>query len=141
MTPAFATPHPDDSHQDLSLPASGWDLHVGRGPHLRPALEVHTSHGLVDIAVAGGFETPLVRGALRGRRMTHRWALAWGHLPSGTEEVVVEFHARRGSEHVTATLVAGAFWVAEAPGSFRAITVAAMPALSAERVRLRRHRS
>jgi hypothetical protein len=141
MTPVFATPlPPDDSHEDLSLPESGWDLHVGRGTHLRPALEIHTLHGVIDIAVAGGFDTPLVRGALRGRNLARRWALAWGHLPPGTAAVVVEFRARRGSKHVTATSVAGAFWVAEAPGSFRSVAVAAEPTRSTARIRLRRHR-
>jgi hypothetical protein len=139
MTAAFATPlPPDGSHQDLPLPASGWTLHVGRGPLLRPALEVHTSHGLVDVAVAEGFAAPLVRGALRGRHLTRRWALAWGHLPSGTTEVIVEFRARQRSERVKATAIAGAFWVAEAPGRYRSATVAT--GRSATRVRLHRHR-
>ncbi|GAA2093728.1 hypothetical protein [Actinomadura alba] len=139
MTSAFATPlPPDDSHQNLSLPESGWELHIGRGPLLRPALEVHTFHGLVDVAVAGGFDEPLVRGALRGRHMTRRWALAWGHLPSGAADVIVDFRARRGSMRVTATRVAGAFWVAEAPGSFHSAIVAA--GRSTMRVRLHRHR-
>jgi hypothetical protein len=118
---------PEDSHQDLALPESGWELHVGRGSHLRPALEVHTGDGLIDIAVAGGLDTPLLRGAVRGRGPS-RWALAWGHLPPGAGSVVVEFQGRHGPRLVPAAQIAGAFWAAEAPGDFRSVTATVTPA-------------
>ncbi|MCW2902926.1 MAG: hypothetical protein JWO67_5191 [Streptosporangiaceae bacterium] len=143
MTRTAATP-PENAHQDLSLPASGWDLHIGRGPHLRPALEVHTGDGLVDVAVAGGRDMTLLRGALRGRRAARPWAVAWGHLPPGAGEITVEFRARRGSRRVSATQLAGAFWVAETPGHFRSVAVAVSPDAGAapqSATRLRRHRS
>ena len=217
---------PPDS-PDLFLPESGWDLHIGRGSRAettgwRPALEVHTGDGLIDVAVAGGLDQTLLRGALRGRRAGRRqgrwgtgrtagrWALAWGHLPadsasgpqvdlpsglqadlpsspqtdlpsgpqadlpsgpqvdppagpdlradlgtgaqagtdpatgpqtvtgSGAVEVIVEFRTRRTTRRVKATAIAGAFWVAEAPGGFRSVAVSTGPRRVA--ARLRRYR-
>ncbi|MCW2889083.1 MAG: hypothetical protein JWL58_5945 [Streptosporangiaceae bacterium] len=160
MAPILTTP-PDSP--DLSLPESGWDLHIGRGSRAettgwRPALEVHTGDGLIDVAVAGGLDQTLLRGALRGRRAGRRhgrwdtdraagrWALAWGHLPDvpqpgtdpATTEVIVEFRTRRTTRRVIATAVAGAFWVAEAPGGFRSVAVSTGPRRAA--ARLRRYR-
>jgi hypothetical protein len=245
MAPLLTTP-PDSP--DLSLPESGWDLHIGRGSRAettgwRPALEVHTGDGLIDVAVAGGLDQTLLRGALRGRRSGRRqgrwgtargegrWALAWGHLPAGPDsgpqvdlqtgpqagphtapqagphmgpqadlhgdlqagtdpgigattdphagsdpgsspsdpytggprtdphtggsrsgptpdpyagsgsgavEVIVEFRTRRTTRRVKATAIAGAFWVAEAPGGFRSVAVSTGPRQVA--ARLRRYR-
>jgi hypothetical protein len=156
---------PPESSQ-LSLPESGWDLRIGRGSRAetadwRPALEVHTRNGLIDVAVAGGLDHTLLRGALWGRttrphrrwrgmaKGTDRWALAWGHLPTGPDgtdlqpglgalEVVVEFRTRRRIQRVTATAIAGAFWVAEVPGEFRSVAVTTGTRRAA--ARLRRYR-
>lgn len=100
------------------LPVSGWELHVGRGSRDRPALEVHTGDGLIDVAVAGGLDAALVRGAVRGRH----WSVAWGQLPPGGE-VLVEFRAGRSVRRVPAVTIAGAFWAAETPGRFRTVVV------------------
>jgi hypothetical protein len=100
------------------LPESGWELRVGRGSRDRPALEVHTGDGLIDVAVAGGKEAVVLRGAVRGRR----FSVAWGQLPPGGE-VLVEFRAGNASRTVTAVTVAGAFWAAEVPGRFREVVV------------------
>jgi hypothetical protein len=100
------------------LPESGWELRVGRGSGDRPALEVHTGDGLIDVAVAGGPGAVLVRGAVRGRQ----FSAAWGHLPPGGE-VLVEFRAGNASRTVAAVTVAGTFWAAEVPGRFREVVV------------------
>jgi hypothetical protein len=100
------------------LPESGWELRVGRGSGNRPALEVHTGDGLIDVAVAGGRGAALVRGAVRGRR----FSVAWGQLPPGGE-VLIEFRAGSTSRPAVAVIVAGAFWAAEAPGRFREVVV------------------
>jgi hypothetical protein len=101
-----------------ALPQSGWELRVGRGSGERPALEVHTGDGLIDVAVAGGRGAVLVRGAVRGRE----FSVAWGQLPAGGE-VLVEFRAGGSSRTVPAVTVAGAFWAAEVPGRFREVVV------------------
>jgi hypothetical protein len=100
------------------LPESGWELRVGRGSEDRPALEVHTGDGLIDVAVAGGRGAVLVRGAVRGRQ----FSVAWGQLPPGGE-VLVEFRAGGSARTVPAVTVAGAFWAAEVPGRFREVIV------------------
>jgi hypothetical protein len=100
------------------LAASGWELRVGRGSRQRPALEVHTGDGLIDVAVAGGLDAALIRGAVRGRD----WSVAWGELPPGGE-VLVEFHGRGPVAKTTAVTIAGAFWVAEVPGRYRSVVV------------------
>lgn len=102
----------------VALPLSGWELRVGRGSGDRTALEVHTGDGLIDVAVAGGRGTVLVRGAVRGRE----FSVAWGHLPAGGE-VLVEFRAGGSSRTVPAVTVAGAFWAAEVPGRYRSVVV------------------
>ena len=101
-----------------SLPQSGWTLRLGRGSGDRPALEVHTGDGLIDVAVAGGRGTALVRGAVRGRR----FSVAWGQLPPGGE-VLVEFRAGSASAKVAAVTVAATFWAAEVPGPYREVVV------------------
>ncbi|GAA4610446.1 hypothetical protein GCM10023195_42880 [Actinoallomurus liliacearum] len=115
------------------LTASGWELRVGRGSRRRPALEVHTGDGLIDVAVPGGLDASLVRGAVRGRR----WSVAWGELPPGGE-VLVEFHAKGSVVKVPAVTIAGAFWVAEVPGRYRSVAVTT--AVDQVSVRLRRFR-
>jgi hypothetical protein len=115
------------------LPASGWELRVGRGSRDRPALEVHTGDGLIDVAVPGGLDAALVRGALRA----HRWSLAWGELPPGGE-VLVEFRTKRSVLRVPAVTIAGAFWAAEVPGRYRSVEVTT--AVDRVSTRLRRFR-
>jgi hypothetical protein len=115
------------------LAASGWELRVGRGSRHRPALEVHTGDGLIDVAVAGGRGAALIRGAVRGGD----WSLAWGELPPGGE-VLVEFHTKGRVLKAAAVTIAGAFWVAEVPGRYRSIVV--ITAVDRVSVRLRRFR-
>ncbi|MCO6007615.1 hypothetical protein NE236_21800 [Actinoallomurus purpureus] len=115
------------------LSASGWELRVGRGSRHRPALEVHTGDGLIDVAVAAGLDASLVRGAVRGRR----WSVAWGELPPGGE-VLVEFHAKGSIVKAPAVTIAGAFWVAEVPGRYRSVVVTT--AVDRVSTRLRRFR-
>jgi hypothetical protein len=100
------------------MPASGWELRLGRGSDDRPALEVYTGDGLIDVAVAGGRGSALVRGAVRGPG----WSVVWGQLPDGGD-VSVEFRAGHTSRTVRAVTVAGAFWAAETPGRFRSVVV------------------
>src|SRR3954465_13873192 len=100
----------------LPLPLSGWELRAGRGSGDRTALEVYTGDGLIDVAVAGGRGTALVRGAVRGRA----FSVAWGRLPPGGR-VRVEFRRGSASRTVPAVTVAGAFWVAEVPGRHREV--------------------
>lgn len=119
------------------LPESGWGLRIGRGSHDRPALEVYTDDGLIDVAVAGGLDSALVRGAVRGVRGDHRWAVAWGNLPRGGD-VLVEFRSGDEVRSATAVTVAGVFWVAEAPGGFRSVVVTT--AVGRAEYRLRRFR-
>ncbi|GAA4636378.1 hypothetical protein GCM10023196_085870 [Actinoallomurus vinaceus] len=112
------------------LPASGWELRVGRGSRRRPALEVHTGDGLIDVAVARGVDTALIRGAVSGRG----WSIAWGELPPGGE-VLVEFHAGRSVLKAPAVTIAGAFWVAEVPKRFRSVVVTTAVGRVSHRVR------
>src|SRR3569833_2623405 len=100
------------------LPESGWELHIGRVSKDRPALEVHTGDGLIDVAVAGGPGAALVRGAEQGRGIS----VARGKLTPGgdvREERRAGGTARRG----TAVTGAGAVWAAEVPGRFRQVGV------------------
>src|SRR3954471_17394757 len=105
-------------HAATELPQSGLEVRLSRGSENRPALEVHTGDGLIDVAVAGGRGAALVRGAVRGRD----FSVAWGQLPAGGE-VLVEFRTGGSSRTVTAVTVAGAFWAAEVPGRFRQVVV------------------
>ncbi len=115
------------------LPESGWELRVGRGSGDRPALEVHTGDGLIDVAVAGGRGAVLVRGAVRGRE----FSVAWGQLPAGGAGLV-EVRAGGASRTVPAVTVAGAFWAAEVPARFREVIVTT--AVDREAYRLHRFR-
>jgi len=118
------------AHAPTSLPESGWELRIGRGSRDRPALEMYTRDGLVDVTVADGLNAALVRGAMRGRH----WSLAWGQLPRGGGDVLVEFRSGGSARSTPAITVAGAFWVAEVPGRFRSVAV------DRESFRLRRFR-
>lgn len=100
------------------LPKSGWRLHLGRASGDRPAMEVHTGDGLIDVAVAYEPAGPLVRGAVRGRG----FSVAWGQLPPGGE-VLVEFRSGASARTVTAVTVANTFWAAEVPGRWRDVVV------------------
>lgn len=128
---------------EVSLAVSGWELRVGRGSRWRPALEVHTGDGLIDVAVAGGLDSGLLRGALRGRRRDGRaWALAWGHLADGERTAPsVAFQTGRAGRDIrqaTAQVIADSFWVAEMPGSYRSVTVSGES--GSDSARLRRYR-
>ncbi len=122
------------------LPESGWELRLGRGSRDRPALEVHTGDGLIDIVVAGGLDAALLRGAVRGTAGGRAWSAAWGRLPPG-EEVLVEFRSgrlpfrRRRTRRVPAITLAGSFWAAEAPGRYRSVLVTTATGRVAFRVR------
>ena len=119
----------------IPLPESGWEIRVGRGSRDRAALEVYTGDGLIDVAVAGGRGAALVRGAVRGRR----WSVAWGLLP-GAGDVTVEFRTGGTVRRVPAVTVGRAFWVAEAPGSFRTVDVTSEAEHSSFRLRRFRER-
>lgn len=119
------------------LPESGWELRLGRGSRDRPALEVHTGDGLVDVAVAGALDAALLRGAVRGRD----WSVAWGQLPPGGE-VLVEFRPgrsvlrrRRRARRVTPVTLAGSFWAAETPGRFGSVQVTTSTGRFVHRIR------
>lgn len=116
------------------LPESGWELRVGRGSRDRAALEVHTGDGLIDVAIAGGLDAALVRGAVRGRR----WSVAWGQLPRGGD-VLVEFRSGNSMRRVPAITIAGAFWAAEVPGRFRSAVVTTAADRASFRLRRFRH--
>jgi len=123
----------------LVLPASGWDVRIGQGSRWRPALEMHTTDGLIDVAVAGGLGQAMLRGALRGRTEKRSWALAWGQLPEGWRNapLTVQFRAGRTTREAEATVLADAFWVAEAEGVYRSVIVSA--GLASRSVRLHRY--
>lgn len=129
---------PDGSY----LPLSGWLLRIGRGSRGRPALEIYTQDGLMDVVVAGVVDAALLRGAMYGRTDGRRWSLAWGHLPPGGQ-VTVEFRGRARAcdvfrtEPVVHRVIAGRFWVAEIPGFHS--TAAVVDGEMAIAVRLRRH--
>ena len=120
------------------LPLSGWLLRVGRGSRGRPALEIYTRDGLIDVAVADVADPALLRGAMYGRTDGRKWSLAWGHLPPGGQ-VSVEFRTSSRTEPAVHRVIAGRFWVAEIPG-FQS-TVALVDGEIATAVHLRRHYS
>ncbi|MCW2938085.1 MAG: hypothetical protein JWN00_1070 [Actinomycetia bacterium] len=120
------------------LPLSGWLLRVGRGSRGRPALEIYTPDGLMDVAVAGLAATALLRGAMYGRTGRRKWSLAWGHLPPGGQ-VTVEFRSRTRTEPAAHRVIADRFWVAEIPGFQSTVTLVNGEIATA--VHLRRHHS
>lgn len=108
------------------LPVSGCTVRVGTGSHGRPALEVYAGDGtLLDVAVADALGSALLRGGIRGGPGSSSWSLAWGHVWDGGPEPVVMFGSRRGVRLGATALIAGSFWVSEAPGRGRSVTVEA----------------
>lgn len=107
--------------RDVRLPLSGWLLRVGRGSEGRPALEVHSGAGLIDVSVVSTLCVSLLRGGRSGERAGAHWTLAWGQLPPGADVVEACFRGWRRSRSVQALTVADAFWVAEVEGRFRSV--------------------
>lgn len=93
----------------------------------RAAMEVLDGTGVIGVHVDTVFCSALL-GALRARRGGPPWALAWGGLPPDGGRPAVTFLGRRCGRvpRVAADVevVAGRFWVAWAPGRFRAVKVA-----------------
>lgn len=110
---------------ELRLPLSGWLLRIGRGSAGRPALEVHSAAGLLDVSVLSTLSVSPLRGARHSGRAAARWSLAWGQLPPGADLVEVDFRGWRRGVRVQAFTVAEGFWVAEAGGRFRTVTCSA----------------
>ncbi|MEU6328872.1 hypothetical protein ABZ851_16605 [Streptomyces sp. NPDC047049] len=109
----------------LRLPLSGWLLRLARGSEGRPALEVHSAAGLIDVSVVSTLCVSPVRGARRGGGPAAPWSLAWGQLPPGADVVGVSFRGWRSSRCVQAVTLADAYWVAEVDGRFRSVTCSA----------------
>jgi hypothetical protein len=112
---------------ETCLARSGYVVRIGRGSEGRAALQVHDARGdLLDVAVAHSFVSMLLRGSVRGGGSDGTWAVAWGQLPPGCDDVAVLFAGR--SEPVLPvrpTIIARAFWVAEVGGDFRTVSAAA----------------
>ncbi len=111
--------------RDVRLPLSGWLLRVGRGSEGRPALEVHSGAGLIDVSVVSTLCVSPLRGGRYGGRAGRDWTLAWGQLPPGADVVETCFRGWRRSRSVQALTVADAFWVAEVGGRFRSVRCSA----------------
>ncbi|RXS82189.1 hypothetical protein EST92_15060 [Streptomyces sp. TM32] len=110
----------------LRLPLSGWWLRIARGSEGRPALEVHSRAGLIDVSVLSTLSvSPLRGGRHSGRSAATHWSLAWGQLPPDGDIVEADFRGWRRSRCVQAYTVADAFWVAEVGGRFRSVTCSA----------------
>ncbi|MFE1177039.1 hypothetical protein [Streptomyces sp. NPDC058773] len=109
----------------LRLPLSGWLLRLARGSEGRPALEVHSGAGLIDVSVVSTLCVSPLRGARRSGGTEARWSLAWGQLPPGADVVEATFRAWRRSVSVQAVTLADAYWVAEVDGHFRSVTCSA----------------
>ncbi|GAA4629956.1 hypothetical protein GCM10023196_053400 [Actinoallomurus vinaceus] len=114
-------------YSETSLPRSGFTVRIGRGTEDRPALQIHDASGrLVDVAVAHSFVSVLLRGGVRSGRGEGLWALSWGQLTPGRDDVAVLFAGRSDAvQPVRPIIIAGAFWVAEAGGDFRTVSAAA----------------
>ena len=109
----------------VRLPISGWLLRTARSSTGRPALEVHSPAGLIDVSVMSRLGvSPLREGWHSGRSVT-RWSLAWGQLPHDADVVEVSFRGWRRSLCVQAYTVADAFWVAEVGDQYRLVTCSA----------------
>ncbi|MEU5211946.1 hypothetical protein [Streptomyces sp. NPDC020742] len=111
-----------DGRRALRLPLSGWQLRLGRGSGGRPALEVHSGAGLIDVSVTGTLSVSALRGGRYGGRAGAWWSLAWGQLPPGADVVEASFRGWRRDVRVQALTFADAFWVAEVGGRFRSVT-------------------
>lgn len=110
---------------ELRLPLSGWSLRIARGSEDRPALEVHSRAGLIDVSVMGALSVSPLRGGRHSGRSATRWSLAWGQLPPGADIVEASFRGWRRTLCVQAYTVADAFWVAEVGDRFRSVTCSA----------------
>lgn len=110
---------------ELRLPLSGWLLRIARGSAGRPALEVHSAAGLLDVSVPSTLSVSALRGARHSGPAAAPWSLAWGQLPPGADLVEVDFRGWRRGVRVQAFTVAEGFWVAEAGGRFRSVTCSA----------------
>ncbi|TJZ42225.1 hypothetical protein FCH28_34985 [Streptomyces piniterrae] len=119
---------------ELRLPRSGWLLRIARGSAGRPALEVHSEAGLIDVSVLTTLGVTPLRGGRRSGRSASRWSLAWGQLPPGADVVEATFRARRRGLRVQALTIADAFWVAEVGDRFRSVTCSAGTTLVTARV-------
>ncbi|MCF3147490.1 hypothetical protein [Streptomyces platensis] len=107
------------------MPLSGWLLRLARGSEGRPALEVHSGAGLIDVSVVSTLCVSPLRGARRSGGTATRWSLAWGQLPPGADVVEVAFRGWRRGVRVQAVTLADAYWVAEVEGHFRSVTCSA----------------
>lgn len=133
-SPAGSTTLTVPEPRDLRLPLSGWMLRLARNPEGRPALEVHSGAGLMDVSVVSTLCFSPLRGGWNGGRPGARWSLAWGQLPPGADVVEVCFRRWRRNWSVQALTVADAFWVAEVGDRFRSVTCTAGAALATARV-------
>ncbi|SEF85270.1 hypothetical protein SAMN04489712_102273 [Thermomonospora echinospora] len=127
--PRPADPVPSRDGAPDRLPVSGCAVRLGTGSEGRPALEVYGPGGaLIDVMVADSLGAAALRGGVRGRagrRSAESWAVAWGHLPYGRDVPVVRFRSACGDRPGDTVVVAGAFWVSEASGPSRSVTVRA----------------
>ncbi|AJT61945.1 hypothetical protein [Streptomyces chattanoogensis] len=119
---------------ELRLPRSGWLLRIARGSAGRPALEVHSGAGLIDVSVMTTLSVSPLRGGRHSGRSATRWSVAWGQLPPGADVVEATFRGWRHGLSVQALTVADAFWVAEVGDRFRSVTCAAGTTLVTARV-------
>lgn len=124
-SPTGSTTLTADGPHALRLPLSGWLLRLGRGAEGRPALEVHSGAGLIDVSVVSPLCFSPLRGGRHSGRAATRWSLAWGQLPPGADVVEVSFRGWRRSQGVQAFTFADAFWVAEVDDRFRSVTCTA----------------
>ncbi len=112
------------------LQFSHWSLQIGEGHEGRPTLKVYTRNdALADVSTASPHGA-LLLGARRGIDEGRAWALAWGQIPPGADDVTVTFTSGLLSwwKAIAATrTIAGSFWVAELSGTFRSVAVEAGP--------------
>lgn len=129
----------------IRLPLSDWVLRVARGEGRRPALEVYSPDGFVDVSVPTEIGGGVLRGTRRGTRHGRVWALAWGQIPgpvqagstssptsprmsrAGCPDVV--FRRWRQERPVAPVQIHDRFWVAEVEGAFRSVVISSGPAL------------
>lgn len=136
--PAGGAPSGEAAALVLELPYSGLTVRMVRGTGGRPALGVSRAGELLAVSVASRLGSTVL-GALRGGSEGAHWAVSWGRLGPGGDVPRVGFGTgRRGRPAAGARVVvlAGHFWVAEAPGRFRVVVVAAWPGRAPETYRL-----
>ncbi|MFC9970894.1 hypothetical protein ACFVH6_08340 [Spirillospora sp. NPDC127200] len=114
-------------HTETDLLRSGYRVRVVRGPEGGALMEVYNGTELLDAVWSGSRVSPVLRGAVRGRRAGDCWALAWGQVPqNGRSDVAVVFASGQEAPlPVRPMLIDGAFWVAEAGGDHTSVSVAA----------------